>query len=54
MLVYFLRSGRSVHASAWMRILLVVFVVAAIAAVLYPGELTALRPCCVGEAPICR
>ena len=42
MLVYFLRSGRSVQASAWMRILLVGFVMAAIAAVLYPGELTAL------------
>ncbi len=40
MLVYFLRAGRSVRASAWMRILLVAFVIAAIGAVLYPGELT--------------
>jgi len=42
MLVYFLRSGSSVHASASRRILLVGFVIAAIAAVLYPEELTVL------------
>ena len=36
MLVYFLRSGRSVQASAWKRILLVAFIIAAIAAVIYP------------------
>ena len=41
-LVYFLRSGRSVQASAWKRILLVVFIIAAIAAVIYPDELTVI------------
>ncbi len=41
-LVYFLRSRRSIRASAWMRILMVGFVVAAIAAVLYPDELTTI------------
>lgn len=42
MLVYFLRIGSSVHASAGRRILLVGFVIAAVVAVLYPGELTVL------------
>ena len=42
MLAYFVRSGRSVQASAWKRLLLAGFVVAAIAAVLYPDELTVL------------
>jgi hypothetical protein len=42
MLAYFVRSGRSVQASAWKRLLLVGFVLAAIAAVLYPDELTVL------------
>lgn len=41
-LVYFLRSGRSVTASAWKRILLVGFMIAAIAAVIYPEELTVI------------
>lgn len=40
MLVFFLRGGRSAQASAGKRILLVLFVGAAIAAVLYPDELT--------------
>ena len=42
MLVYFIRRGGSVQASAGKRILLGMFVVAAIVAVLYPDELTVL------------
>lgn len=42
MLVYFVRAGKSMRASAWRRILLVLFVVAAIVAVLYPDELTVI------------
>jgi hypothetical protein len=41
-LVYFTRGGRSVQASAGKRILLVLFVFAAILAVLFPNELTVL------------
>ena len=42
MVAYFVRSARSVRASAAMRILFALFVLTAFAAILYPNELTVI------------